>query len=252
VFENRVVTALLEAEGAQGLRKASTRSGPLRIVSIAGLDRSACGGTHVAHTGEIGPVLLRKLERVRQGVRVEFVCGARATRRARADYEVLSRLSALVSTSVDGALEVLGKRLDELAEQQAALRSARESLDAYRAAELYARARAAAGPEAVALHVEQAAPGSLQDLRGLAQSYIAHPRSVFLASAAEPVSVLFATSVDTGLDAGALLKGALASAGGRGGGSARLAQGTLRDVAALGGLIATLVEAAKRDRVTSP
>ena len=59
----------------QGLRKASEREGTLRIVSIDGLDRSACGGTHVRATGEIGAVLLRKLEKVRQTVRVEFLCG---------------------------------------------------------------------------------------------------------------------------------------------------------------------------------
>ena len=44
IFENRPVTAGVE-EAAEGLRKQSTRSGPLRIVSIAELDRSACGGT---------------------------------------------------------------------------------------------------------------------------------------------------------------------------------------------------------------
>ena len=36
---------------AQGLRKPSEREGTLRIVSIDGLDRSACGGTHVRGTG---------------------------------------------------------------------------------------------------------------------------------------------------------------------------------------------------------
>ena len=48
-----------DARAAQGLRKASEREGTLRIVSIDGLDRSACGGTHVRTTGEIGPILLR-------------------------------------------------------------------------------------------------------------------------------------------------------------------------------------------------
>src|SRR5690606_11309158 len=94
VFENRAVTAGVE-EAAEGLRKESSRSGPLRVVTIAGLDRSACGGTHVARTGEIGPILLRRLERVRKATRVEFVCGRRATRRARADYDALARLGGL-------------------------------------------------------------------------------------------------------------------------------------------------------------
>jgi Ser-tRNA(Ala) deacylase AlaX len=49
VFENRSVSASVE-ETAEGLRKQSARAGPLRIVTIDALDRSACGGTHVAKT----------------------------------------------------------------------------------------------------------------------------------------------------------------------------------------------------------
>src|ERR1035441_6635074 len=86
VSENRAIDVRFEdASAAQGLRKASQREGALRIVSIDGLDRSACGGTHVRTTGEIGPILLRRTEKIRQSVRVEFVCGGRAVRRARAN-----------------------------------------------------------------------------------------------------------------------------------------------------------------------
>src|SRR5580700_9724937 len=71
VFENRPVTVeFQDAVEAQGLRKPSDRDGTLRIVSIDRLDRSACGGTHVRSTGEIGPILLRKLDKIRQTVRV--------------------------------------------------------------------------------------------------------------------------------------------------------------------------------------
>ena len=104
VRENRPVgVAYEDAASVQGLRKATEREGTLRIVSIDGLDRSACGGTHVRATGEIGTVLLRKLEKVRQTVRVEFLCGGRAIRRARADYEALSRVAQLFSASLDEA-----------------------------------------------------------------------------------------------------------------------------------------------------
>jgi Ser-tRNA(Ala) deacylase AlaX len=58
VSENRAVDVRFEdASAARGLRKAPDRAGKLRIVSIDGLDRSACGGTHVRATGEIGPIL---------------------------------------------------------------------------------------------------------------------------------------------------------------------------------------------------
>ena len=73
----------------------------LRIVTIEDLDRSACGGTHVRSTGEIGPVLLRKLDKVRQAVRIEFLCGMRAVRRARADFDALSRIAQLFSAPLD-------------------------------------------------------------------------------------------------------------------------------------------------------
>src|SRR5262249_3996798 len=55
VFENRPVTIQFEdSREAQGLRKPSEREGTLRIITIDSLDRSACGGTHVRATGEIG------------------------------------------------------------------------------------------------------------------------------------------------------------------------------------------------------
>jgi alanyl-tRNA synthetase len=231
VFENRPLS-VSEEQAPEGLRKESTRSGPLRVVTISALDRSACGGTHVARTGEIGLILLRKLDRVRKTLRVEFVCGGRATRRARADYESLARLGALLSASVDDVVDVVSKRLGEQQRDAAALRAARESLDGYLAAELHARARAAAGGGA-ALHLEQRAEGSVQELRGLAQAYVAHPNALFIALLQRPPMILLAASADTGVDAGALLKTELAAAGGRGGGSARVAQGSVESAEAL-------------------
>ena len=50
----------------------------LRLIDIRDFDLNACGGTHVRSTGQIGGILLRKTEKVKQGVRVEFVCGLRA------------------------------------------------------------------------------------------------------------------------------------------------------------------------------
>jgi alanyl-tRNA synthetase len=49
----------------------------------------------------------------------------------------------------------------------------------------------------------------------------------------EPPSVLLASSADAGVDAARKLKELLAAAGGRGGGSARMAQGSVPDRAAL-------------------
>src|SRR5580698_8160483 len=79
------------------LRKLPEREGTIRIIEIADYDLNACGGTHVRGTGQIGGLLIRGVERVRQGMRIEFVCGLRAVAAARADFTALTRGASLLS-----------------------------------------------------------------------------------------------------------------------------------------------------------
>lgn len=50
----------------------------IRIIEIDNIDYSACCGTHVLSTGEIGLIKIRKWEKYKGNIRVEFVCGTRA------------------------------------------------------------------------------------------------------------------------------------------------------------------------------
>lgn len=48
--------------------------GRIRLIQIDGVDLQACGGTHVARTGEIGPIQIAKIEKKgRQNRRVQLV-----------------------------------------------------------------------------------------------------------------------------------------------------------------------------------
>jgi alanyl-tRNA synthetase len=239
VVENRPVTVSFEwAQSATGLRKPSDRQGTLRIVTIEGLDRSACGGTHVSHTGEIGPILLRKVERVKQSARLEFLCGGRAIRRARADRDLLARLAAGFSAAVD-ELPVLVERLrSDLKDETAARRGLEAQLAGIRARELYQ----AATPNTRGLRVVllREPDGPIDRLKPVAQALISLPRTLFVGAVSQPPTLLVAASEDSGMDAGRLLRAGLEPAGGRGGGSARMAQGSLRDPAALEGIIERL------------
>ena len=55
-------------------------TGRVRIVTFPGADCCACCGTHVASAGQVGLVKLLSVQKFRQGVRIELVCGGRALR----------------------------------------------------------------------------------------------------------------------------------------------------------------------------
>lgn len=218
-----------QAETVEGLRKASERSGELRVVTIEGLDRSACGGTHVRATGEIGCLFIRKLEKVRGAARVEFVCGGRAVARARADYNALAAAARHFSAALDETPGLVSGLMEQAKEAEKARKRLALELAAIRGRELYAGA--VAGADGVRVHVERAA--ALDDeLRALAQSFTAQAGARLIAACLQPPSVLYAVSEGVAA-AGARLKSVLDSLGGKGGGNARLAQGSLPDAAAV-------------------
>ncbi|MGD0500344.1 MAG: alanyl-tRNA editing protein [Bryobacteraceae bacterium] len=232
VCENRAVSVGFEdAREARGLRKAPERAGALRIVTIEGLDRSACGGTHVRATGEIGVILLRKLDRIRQTARVEFLCGGRAAARARADYDALAQCAQAFSAPLDETPALVAAQLEAARAAEKARRKLELDMAGYRGRELYGTT--APDADGVRRATRRAAKGSLDELRALAQSFTAQPMAVFLAALDEPPSVLLAVSADAGIDAGRALQAVLAEAGGRGGGNARIAQGSVPGRAAL-------------------
>jgi alanyl-tRNA synthetase len=239
IYENRPVNVRFEnAAEAQGLRKPSDREGTLRIIAIDHLDRSACGGTHVRATGEIGAVLLRKTEKIRQATRVEFLCGARAVRRAHADYDALSKAGQLFSLSLDEVPAAVATLLESSRAGDKARKKLELDLAAYRGRELYEQT--APGADGIRRVVQRLERGAVDELRAVAQNFTAQGKAVFLASLADPPSVLLATSADSGVDAGQLVKAAVTAAGGRGGGNARMAQGSVPNAAALEGVVAQL------------
>jgi len=225
VWENRPVRVAFEdAAAATGLRKASERSGTIRVVTIAGLDRSACGGTHVRATGEIGAILLRRTERVKKLTRIEFLCGGRAVARARRDMEALGEIAAGFSASPDDAPTLVTRQREALDEALGAARALRGELARLRAESRHAvLVPGADGVRRAHVELER---GDVDEVRAELQAFATLPMAVAVVLLREPAMLLVAASSDSGMDAGARLKAALSAVGGKGGGSPRFAQGT--------------------------
>jgi alanyl-tRNA synthetase len=224
VFENRPITISFEhASEARDLRKPSAREGDLRVITIADLDRSACGGAHVRATGEIGPILIRKLDKVRGKVRIEFLCGTRAVRRARADRDALARIGDALASSFDAAPELVEKQIARARELEKSARKMSLEIARYQGRELYeATTPGEDGIRRVVLREP-----ITEDLRARAQSFTSQSKAVFLAWCDDPPSVMLAVSADSGIHAGERVKAAVSAHGGRGGGAANIAQGSV-------------------------
>jgi alanyl-tRNA synthetase len=225
--EGRSVTVSFDnSQVASGLRKPSAREGLLRIVTIDGLDRSACGGTHVGSTAEVAPIQIRRSEKIRGNVRLEFVCGSRADRRARQDYRIIAELARLAAVGIDDLPEAVSKlrlRLSEAEKEKIRLLQEVGRLEG-------TILSAEVGPSQDGIRRAALDVPSIDDAARIkAQTFTSQARSVVLMTGRSPSGVLVACSADSGLNAGKILRDALAVTGGRGGGSATLAQGNVSD-----------------------
>jgi alanyl-tRNA synthetase len=164
---------------------------------------------------------------------VEFLCGLRAVRRARADYEALSRIARRLTAPLDEAPALVAAQYQALDAAEKTRRRLAAELARLRGGELYrTTAPNPAGLRAVLQRLPKGA--ALDDeLRAAAQGFTANPKALFLAVVEEPPALLVAASPDAGVHAGELLKSAVTPLGGRGGGNAQLAQGSLPSRAAL-------------------
>jgi alanyl-tRNA synthetase len=227
VWEARPVNILFEdADSVQGLRKASGRTGMLRVIEIAGLDRSACGGTHVRSTAELGPIQVLRSERIRGNVRVEFVCGGRALRYAKQEHRTLLELSRVGSTAWLQLPQYVSTLKERLTEAEKTLQRLQAELARRDGEQTYS----ATAPSADGIRRWNFSAERIDDAaRARAQAFARLPGAAVFVTATNPPGVLLACSADSGFNAGALLKEALSKSGGRGGGSATLAQGAFPD-----------------------
>jgi alanyl-tRNA synthetase len=228
ILENRPVDLRFvtrDEAATLGLRKLPlTERDQLRLIDIHDFDLTACGGTHVNRTGQIGGVFLRKSEKVRQGHRVEFVAGGRAVATARRDFNTLTEIAALFSAHIYDGPQHARKSLDEIRSLRKQIEQSQDELAAAQAATLLAETPESHGRKLV---VSTFSGRDLNFLKLLAQKLTRQSPAVIALFATESPqpALVFAQSAGQPHDMGKLLKETMAKLGGRGGGSKDLAQG---------------------------
>ncbi len=232
IAEDRLVTVHYvsrdEADSmlaAGELRKLPDRQGSIRLIEIPDWDRNACGGTHVRSTGQIGGLLVRSMEKVSRGIRVEFVCGLRAVGAARADAAILKETSAMLSV---GAQELPASVNRLLVDAKAAAKERlklREELAVFQGAQLATEVPVEKGLRLVVREWKDRDRDYVRLLASRTAAAAPSTAVVFTARDADPWRVFIARSRDLAFDCGKILREALLQLGLRGGGSPDLAQG---------------------------
>ncbi len=225
------------------LRKESARSGPLRLIDVAGYDLSACGGTHVARTGGIGLVSIGGWEKFKGGTRVEFRCGGRALAQLREWRDALSATNRALSVSPAELAPAIERLQSENKALGRTVRTLQEQLAVHVAGALVSACLPAHGRVVVAQPLDGWDAAGLKAVAAAVASQPGACAAVF--SASTPALVVVTRAAGLPVDAAAVLKALVARFGGRGGGKPDLAQG--------GGLTGDLNEmvSAARDLLSS-
>ncbi len=135
VLENRPVKTFYltrEELGKYPVRKIPEIEGIYRIIEIDGFDCTACGGTHVRQTGEVGLIKIITQEKIRNRLRVGFLTGLACLHDYHAKHEIISSLSNKFTchfTDLIGSVEKLVEMNNNFKKEIAALNKKLQPLE---------------------------------------------------------------------------------------------------------------------------
>ncbi|ARS89721.1 alanine--tRNA ligase [Natrarchaeobaculum aegyptiacum] len=193
-------------------------------------DVQACGGTHVARTGDIGAIKVLNTERVQDGVeRITFAAGEAAIEATQEKEDALYEAADVLDVSPEDVPETAERFFEEWKDRGKQIDDLKEQL---------AEARATGGgSEEVdvgdATAVVDRIDGDVDELRATATAIADDGTIAVLGSGLESAQFVVAVPDDVGVNAGEVVGELAAKVGGGGGGPPDFAQGGGPDVDAL-------------------
>jgi alanyl-tRNA synthetase len=227
VWENRPISVRFvtrEEAAALSLRKIPAgRNGRLRLIDIDNFDLTACGGTHVNRTGSVGLVKILKQERRGEKTRIEFCCGGRALHDYGEKHSIVASLTTELTTGPEQLLNSITRLREENKAAKRTIKKQKASILAGTAQALLHSGKQTGGVTLIRRCYDEQAE---IDLRALASRLTSQPGIVvLLGKAGSRTQLLLARSANAPGNMNQLLKAALKTLGGGGGGSPHFAQG---------------------------
>ncbi|WP_284010926.1 alanine--tRNA ligase [Haloarcula pelagica] len=194
----------------------------IRLIQVAE-DIQACGGTHVARTGDIGAIKLLNTERIQDGViRLTFAAGNAAIESTHATEDALYDAADILDVAHEEVPETAARFFDEWKARGKEIEALKEQL---------AEARASGGADAEEVDVGettavvQRIDADMDELRAQANALVEQGKIAVLGSGRDGAQFVVAVPEGVGVDAGEVVGELAGRVGGGGGGPPDFAQG---------------------------
>ena len=194
----------------------------IRLIQVAD-DIQACGGTHVARTGDIGTIKLLGTERVQDGViRLTFAAGAAAIEATHRTEDALYEAADVLDVAPDAVPDTAARFFEEWKARGKEIEELKEQL---------AEARAAGGADTEEIDVAettaviQRIDADMDELRAQANAVVEQGKIAVLGSGAAGAQFVVAVPEGVEVDAGEVVGELATRVGGGGGGPSDFAQG---------------------------
>ena len=245
ILENRPIeTKWVTAEEAAEypLRKALKVEGPIRLVIIPDFDYNGCGGTHPTSTGQVQAIKILSTEKMKQNIRIHFVCGERVINTLHTQNAVLTDVAKQLSAKKEEAHNALSKVMATVKATEKSLNEAQEQLLQYEAKEYIANAEVQDSTVIVKAFNER----SIQQLQKLAKFMTEQNENISVALVGEfddKYQIVAARGKNGTSNMKEVMQTILPLIEGKGGGSEILAQGGGAKIVDRSSLVNALIEA---------
>lgn len=211
----------------------------IRVVQVAG-DVEACAGTHCRSTGEVGPIVILRVEHIQDGIeRLEFSAGVAAIYAMQHVKDLLAQSAEVLSVQQENLPGSVTRFFTEWKEQRKDIERLQQKVVDLESQQLEVEEIAGHG---VVVRQVDLPP---QELVALASRLAENGEVALLAGGNERVHAVMASPVPE-LNAIEVIRDVCAALGGKGGGRPQLAQGGGPEVGKIGEALAlgrSLIEA---------
>jgi len=215
----------------------------IRLIHVAE-DVQACGGTHVARTGDIGLIKVLGTERIQDGVvRIQFAAGDAAVQATQDTEDALADAADTLDVSPQEVPQTAARFFREWKERGKTIEDLKEELAELRAAGASDGEEVDLGDEVA---VVQRLDGDMDELRATANALVAEGKVAVIGSGADGATFVVAAPDGSAVNAGEVVSRLAAKVGGGGGGPPDFAQGGGPDASALDDALADAPDVLKQ------